>query len=109
MVILPAARSKVKADESIREPPVDMKGILVEVRDEIAKLVVVAPVVVALEAVKLWRVVEPTTKSAPAPLNDEVAVVPNEALPALKTVELAFAILRREGNDKVQVLLVERS
>src|SRR3990167_3626699 len=46
-----------------------------------ARLVVVACVVVALVPVKLCRVVDPTTKRAPAPLKDEVAVLPKYALP----------------------------
>jgi hypothetical protein len=54
-----------------------------------ASLVVVAADVVALTAVKFCRVVEPTTNNSPAPLNDEVAVAPKKALPALKTVVLA--------------------
>jgi len=41
-----------------------------------AKLVVVAFVVVELEAVKFWRVVEPTTKRSPDELMVVVAVPP---------------------------------
>ena len=47
-----------------------------DVIPEMAKLVVVALVVVLFCAVKFWRVVEPTTNRLPAPLNEEVAVVP---------------------------------
>ena len=47
-----------------------------EAMEETAKLVVVAWVVVAFEAVKFWRVVEPTTSKSPEVLMVVVAVPP---------------------------------
>jgi wyosine [tRNA(Phe)-imidazoG37] synthetase (radical SAM superfamily) len=59
VVRVPEVGLKVKAEESMRAPPVVANGMRPEVRDEIARFVVVAWEVVAFNAVKFWRVVEP--------------------------------------------------
>mgnify|MGYP001577500485 CR=1 FL=1 len=69
----------------------------------------VAEVVVELVAVNDWKVEDPTTKSAPAPLKDEVAVLPKKALPMSRTVVEPLAKLKDAGMERVQVVLVERS
>ena len=55
---LPFAKSNTRAEESINAPPVETKGMRVEVSEEMARLVVVACVPVAFWKVKFWRVVE---------------------------------------------------
>ena len=92
----------VKDGQTVRQSPPRQRFV-------VAKLVVVAFVVVEFVAVKFCRVVEPVTKRSPTPLKEEVAVVPKKALPAERTVLEELAIFSKDGSERVQVRLVERS
>ena len=90
------------AGKAVRQSPFKQKV-------PVARVVLVALVVVPKVAVKDWRVVEPTTKRAPAPLKEEVAVLPKKALPISRIVVVPLARLKPAGMERVQVRLVERS
>ena len=64
VISLPVARSKVRAEESTRVPPIETNGTLPDVKEETARFVVVAEMEVEFVAVR-----------APTVISSEIIVV----------------------------------